>query len=67
MKDSGNMIIVDKYFFEGPFNKLVLDEYNRMIDWVTERISPPMQDYDRLLHGSAIGRCGGSVKKHMAQ
>jgi hypothetical protein len=52
------MINVDKYFFTGKYRDLVLDEYYRMIDWLTEHISEPAQGYEYKYNKSALGRHG---------
>jgi hypothetical protein len=52
------MIDVDKYFFTGKYCDLVLDEYYRMIDWLTEHISKPAQDYEYSYNKTALGRHG---------
>jgi hypothetical protein len=52
------MINVDKYFFSGKYQDLVLEEYYRMIAWLTDNIAPPLQEYDYAYNKTALGRCG---------
>lgn len=52
------MINVDKYLFQGKYREVDLEEYERMIDWVTDHIAPPLQGYSYVHNTNSIGRCG---------